>query len=205
MPPDQPAPQAAVDKPAVRWLTRNLAVLSAVSLLQDAASELLYPIMPIFLTVALGAPAAAVGVVEGLAEGIAALTKVASTNPDTFYFTGYYPEAGTLAKEWKDLGLNSKFSYMAGSGEYDPAYITAGGPATDGTTITFPVGPDTATGTEFENFKTAYKTATGKDMATYAIYESLSWRYDVYAQSQDRNNNPLIYEGILRKTFDRIG
>ena len=63
MPPDQPAPQAAVDKPAVRWLTRNLAVLSAVSLLQDAASELLYPIMPIFLTVALGAPAAAVGVV----------------------------------------------------------------------------------------------------------------------------------------------
>jgi len=28
---------------------------------------------------------------------------------------------------------------------------------------------------------------------------------DLAAQSQDRNNNPLIYEGILRKTFDRIG
>jgi MFS family permease len=61
-----------------RWLTRNLGVLSAVSLLQDAASELLYPILPIFLNAVLGAPAAVIGLVEGLAEGAAALTKVAS-------------------------------------------------------------------------------------------------------------------------------
>ena len=32
------------------WRTRNLTVLSGVSFLQDAASELLYPILPIFLT-----------------------------------------------------------------------------------------------------------------------------------------------------------
>ena len=32
-----------------RWLSRNLVVLSWVSLLQDTASELLYPILPIFL------------------------------------------------------------------------------------------------------------------------------------------------------------
>ena len=51
-------------------------MLSAVSLLQDAASELLYPILPLFLTVTLGAPPAAVGAVEGVAEGIAALTKL---------------------------------------------------------------------------------------------------------------------------------
>lgn len=60
------------------WLTHNLKVLSGVSLLQDAASELLYPILPIFLTVVLGAPVAVVGVVEGLAEGAASLTKLAS-------------------------------------------------------------------------------------------------------------------------------
>jgi MFS family permease len=59
-----------------RWLTRNLKIVSAVSLLQDAASELLYPLLPILLTVVLGAPAVAVGVVEGVAEGVAALTKV---------------------------------------------------------------------------------------------------------------------------------
>jgi MFS family permease len=58
------------------WLTRNLKVVSAVSLMQDAASELLYPLMPILLTTVLGAPAAVVGVVEGVAEGVAAGTKV---------------------------------------------------------------------------------------------------------------------------------
>jgi len=60
------------------WLTRNVRVLSAVSFLQDAASELLYPLLPIYLTAVLGAPAAVVGAVEGVAEGAASLTKLAS-------------------------------------------------------------------------------------------------------------------------------
>ena len=60
------------------WLTRNVKVVSGVSFLQDAASELLYPVLPIFLTAVLGAPAAVVGLVEGLAEGVAAVTKVVS-------------------------------------------------------------------------------------------------------------------------------
>ncbi|MEY2469674.1 MAG: hypothetical protein QOF21_2372 [Actinomycetota bacterium] len=59
-------------------MTRNLVVLSAVSFLQDAASELLYPILPIFLTVTLGAPVAVVGSVESIAEGVAAITKYVS-------------------------------------------------------------------------------------------------------------------------------
>jgi MFS family permease len=58
------------------WLTRNLKIVSGVSLLQDAASELLYPLLPILLTTVLGAPAAVVGIVEGVAEGVAAGTKV---------------------------------------------------------------------------------------------------------------------------------
>jgi MFS family permease len=53
-------------------------VLSAVSLLQDAASELLYPVLPIFLTAVLGAPAAVVGLVEGLAEAAASATRLVS-------------------------------------------------------------------------------------------------------------------------------
>ncbi|MBV8930901.1 MAG: MFS transporter [Mycobacteriaceae bacterium] len=60
------------------WLTRNVRVLSAVSLLQDTASELLYPLLPIYLTAVLGAPPAVVGAVEGAAEGAASLAKVAS-------------------------------------------------------------------------------------------------------------------------------
>ncbi|MFJ9844829.1 MFS transporter [Kitasatospora sp. NPDC101155] len=64
--------------PPTGWLTRNVKVLCGVSFLQDAASELLYPILPIFLTTVLGAPPAVVGAIEGLAEGAASLTKLAA-------------------------------------------------------------------------------------------------------------------------------
>jgi MFS family permease len=60
------------------WLTRNLLAISWVSLLQDAASEMLYPIMPVFLNTILGAPAAVVGAIEGFAEGAMAITKLSS-------------------------------------------------------------------------------------------------------------------------------
>jgi len=44
--------------------------LGWVSLLADASTEMLYPILPIFLTVTLGAPASVLGLVEGLADGV---------------------------------------------------------------------------------------------------------------------------------------
>ena len=51
-------------------LPRNVRALSWVSFANDAASELAYPVVPLFLTVTLGAPVAAVGLIEGIAEGI---------------------------------------------------------------------------------------------------------------------------------------
>ena len=60
------------------WLTRNLKTLSVVSLLQDTASEMLYPILPLFITGVLGAPVAVVGIIEGIADGLAAITKIVS-------------------------------------------------------------------------------------------------------------------------------
>ncbi len=64
--------------PTHGWLTRNVKILSGVSLAQDAASELMYPLLPILLTSVLGAPASVVGLVEGLAEGVAAALKYLS-------------------------------------------------------------------------------------------------------------------------------
>jgi MFS family permease len=42
-----------------------------VSLFTDTATEMLYPIIPLFFTITLGAPVAALGLTEGIAEGIA--------------------------------------------------------------------------------------------------------------------------------------
>jgi MFS family permease len=59
-------------------LGHNVVVLSWVSFFQDAASELLYPVLPLFVTGVLGAPPAVVGLIEGVAEGTASVMKAAS-------------------------------------------------------------------------------------------------------------------------------
>jgi len=56
-------------------LHRQVIVLGMVSLFTDIASEMLYPVTPIFLTAVLGSSMALVGVIEGIAEFIAALLK----------------------------------------------------------------------------------------------------------------------------------
>ena len=50
-------------------------ILSIVSLFADIASEMLYPVTPIFLTTVLGSSMALVGVIEGIAEVTAGLLK----------------------------------------------------------------------------------------------------------------------------------
>ena len=52
--------------------------LGLVSLLTDVSSEMIYPLLPAFLTGSLGAGPAFLGVVEGLAETLAAFVKLAS-------------------------------------------------------------------------------------------------------------------------------
>ena len=61
-----------------RPLPRNVKALSVVSLLTDVSSEMIYPLLPIFLTTVLGASAAMIGTIEGFAESTAALLKLAS-------------------------------------------------------------------------------------------------------------------------------
>jgi MFS family permease len=50
-----------------RRIPRNVRAMGWTSLVNDAASELLYPVLPLYLVVTLHAPAAAVGLVEGAA------------------------------------------------------------------------------------------------------------------------------------------
>ncbi|HEX5869838.1 MAG TPA: MFS transporter, partial [Longimicrobium sp.] len=56
----------------------NVLWLSAASFLNDAASEMIYPLLPLFLAGTLGAGAAFVGLVEGAAESASSLLKLAS-------------------------------------------------------------------------------------------------------------------------------
>jgi MFS family permease len=71
-PPDVSSEANGLDAP----LPRQVKVLGAVSLAQDAGSEMMYPFLPTFITGVLGAPVVAVGVAEGLADATAAGMKL---------------------------------------------------------------------------------------------------------------------------------
>ena len=60
------------------WLSRNLIFITLISLAQDAASELIYPLLPILVAGAVGAAPLALGVIEGAAEFAAGFTKLYS-------------------------------------------------------------------------------------------------------------------------------
>ena len=59
-------------------LGRNVIALAAVSFFTDLSSEMIYPLLPLFLSGVLGASASAIGAIEGAAESTAALLKLAS-------------------------------------------------------------------------------------------------------------------------------
>ncbi|WP_456423986.1 MFS transporter [Lutibacter sp.] len=58
----------------MKYITRTVWVLSLVSLFTDTASEMLYPIMPIYLK-SIGFSIVLIGILEGLAEAVAGLSK----------------------------------------------------------------------------------------------------------------------------------
>ncbi|HKS27596.1 MAG TPA: MFS transporter [Pyrinomonadaceae bacterium] len=66
-----------------RRLPRNVFAISLVSLLNDASSEIIYPLLPLFLAATLGASPAAIGVIEGAAESVSSLLKL---------FAGYFSD-----------------------------------------------------------------------------------------------------------------
>jgi len=89
----------------------NIIVLGLVSLLTDVSSEMVYPLLPLFLTTRLGAGPAIVGLIEGIAESLASLLKV---------FSGYASDWFGRRKPLAVLGYGSSTAgkvvlYLAGS------------------------------------------------------------------------------------------
>ena len=60
-----------------RWLNRGVAGIGAASFLDDVGKEVSTSLLPAFLASTLGAPAAALGVIEGIADGTAGVAKLA--------------------------------------------------------------------------------------------------------------------------------
>lgn len=78
-----------------RQLPRNVFAISLVSLLNDISSEIIYPLLPVFLYLTLGASARVVGRIEGIAESISSLLKL---------FAGYFSDRRGKRKVFVVIG-----------------------------------------------------------------------------------------------------
>lgn len=80
----------------------NIVLLGLVSLFVDMSTEMVYPLVPLFLTATLGASPAIVGVIEGIAESIASLLKV---------FSGYIGDVYHNKKRLAFAGYSASLLY----------------------------------------------------------------------------------------------
>jgi sugar phosphate permease len=73
-----PLSTASVEKPgpAEGWLTLGVRGIGAASLLADAGHEVPTSLLPTFLTSTLGAPASALGLIEGVSDGLAGAARL---------------------------------------------------------------------------------------------------------------------------------
>lgn len=62
-------------KPKFASIPKQVVVLGLISLFTDFASEMLYPVMPIFMVTYIGASMGVIGLIEGIAELTAGLLK----------------------------------------------------------------------------------------------------------------------------------
>jgi MFS family permease len=68
-------PDPARERSPIAGISLNVFILGVVSFCTDASTEMIYPLIPLFLTQTLGAPMAVLGVIEGLAEATASVLK----------------------------------------------------------------------------------------------------------------------------------
>lgn len=59
-------------------LSKPVWLLGWISLFTDSASEMVYPLLPLFLTQVIGASAMSLGIIEGVAEGTSSVLKIVS-------------------------------------------------------------------------------------------------------------------------------
>ncbi|HPF87003.1 MAG TPA: MFS transporter [Candidatus Limiplasma sp.] len=89
-------------KTKTRKVISNIVILGLTSLFVDMSTEMVYPLVPLFLTATLGASPAIVGVIEGIAESIASLLKV---------FSGYIGDVYHNKKRLAIAGYSASVFY----------------------------------------------------------------------------------------------
>ncbi|MGA7479525.1 MAG: MFS transporter [Azonexus sp.] len=96
---------------AIKNLPRTVWLIGLISLVNDSASEMLYPLIPLYLASVLMAGPRALGIIEGIAEATASLLKL---------FSGVIVDRTRRAKPWIVFGYG-----LAGLGRPLIAFVSS--------------------------------------------------------------------------------
>jgi branched-chain amino acid transport system substrate-binding protein len=98
----------------------------------------------------------------------AVLTSIKATNPEAIFFGGYDQQAGPMAKQMKQLGMD-KVKLMGGETMNSAKFIELAGPAAEGAIASTP-GAALEARPGGKAFAAKYKARFGQDIGLYAPY-----------------------------------
>ncbi len=121
------------------------------------------------------------------------LTKLKSKNPDVIFFTGYYPEAGMMLRQKKEMGWDVHF--IGGDATNNPDLVNiAGKKAAAGFMFLSPPVPQDLPSEEAEDFLSTYKEKYGSTPGSiWAVLAGDGFRVIVKAikETQSTDNDKL--------------
>ena len=138
-------------------------------------------------------------VTPGEKDFSAILTKVKSLAPAVTYYTGYYPEGGLIAKQFKELGVPGKF--MAGDANNDPTFISEAGNASEGVFVTStPLPQDQSTARSFID---RYKKRWNQDPGPYSAleYDAVSVVLDAIKRTGSADRGKIVKAIAATKAY----
>ena len=139
-------------------------------------------------------------VTQGDKDFSALISRLKAANVDLIYYGGYYAEAGLLVRQAHEQGL--KVPLMGGDGIGETSFATIGGPASDGSYMTFPNDPrnDPKSAAVVKAFRDGGYEPEGYTLYTYAAVQA-------YAEAATRAktfDGPKVSAELHKGSYDTV-
>ena len=131
------------------------------------------------------------------------LSQIMSLKPDIIYAPIYYTELALIAKQAKDMGLNTPI--VAGDGAQAPELIELGGSAVEDIYFTAHFHEDMVTTERGKTFLKRFKEETGKTLDSFAAMGADAYLVTLNAIERAMSTEPDKIRDALAKTKDFEG
>lgn len=144
------------------------------------------------------------GITPGESDYTVPLTKLRETNPDIFYFTGYFPEAGLIIRQARDIGIT--FPFVGGDAAINEEFVKiAGLDMAKGCFMTQEALLKDLPYPEAKEFREAYKAKYGEiPSSPWAVYAADALNVIAYAIDQTGSTDSDVLVDYLKNELENF-